>query len=112
MSGKFSVAIVDFRPLRRNTLVGFASVRINELRLVIHDVAIHSKGEGGRWVQLPAKPQLDKNGVQLRDARTGKPLFSPVLEFPDWKVRVAFSHAVCAALLDRFPRAFVEEGAA
>jgi hypothetical protein len=40
-------------------------------RLVIKDVSIHSKGESGRWVMLPAKPQIDRAGKQLRDARIG-----------------------------------------
>jgi hypothetical protein len=112
MSGKLTVGIVEFRPLRRNTLVGFATVRINELKLVIKDVAIHSKGEAGRWVQLPSKPQLDKDGVQFRDARTGKPVYASILEFQDYATRAAFSHAVIAALLDFAPNAFKEEAPA
>jgi hypothetical protein len=112
MSGKFSVSIVDFKPMRRNSLVGFATVRINELKLVIHGVSVHSKGDSGRWIQLPSKPLLDSDGKHLRDQRTGKPVYVPVLEFPDWKVRVAFNHAVCAALIDFAPNAFAEEAPA
>jgi hypothetical protein len=64
MSGKFSVAITDFRPLHKNTLRGFATIRIPELRLEIRDVAVHEKGSS-RWAQLPARPQLDRNGVPI-----------------------------------------------
>jgi hypothetical protein len=63
-------------------------------------------------VQLPAKPQIDRDGKQLRDAKTGKPLYASILEFQDYATRAAFSHAVIAALLDFCPRCFAEEAPA
>jgi hypothetical protein len=111
MTAQLSVAIVDFKPLRRNTLVGFATIRINELKLVIHDSAVQQKG-GGRWARPPAKPQLDCDGKAIRDQRTGKPLYAPVFEFSDWTARVAFSSAVVAALLYYAPNVFAEESTA
>jgi hypothetical protein len=66
--------------------------RINELKLVIHDIAVHQKG-GGRWAQR-------------------KPLYAPVFEFSDWTARVAFSSAVVAAMLDYAPNVFAEESTA
>jgi hypothetical protein len=72
MTGKFSVDIVGFRPMDRNTLVGFATVRINEMRL--HDVAIHARADS-RWAQLPAKPQLDPiTRMRRRSRGVGFPL--------------------------------------
>jgi hypothetical protein len=62
---KHTVAVLDFRPLRKNTLVGFARVHVNELKLVIHDVALHEKGTA-RWASLPAKPQV-KDGSLVTD---------------------------------------------
>ena len=35
---KFTVRVLDFRPLERNTLLGFANVAISETHLVIRDV--------------------------------------------------------------------------
>jgi hypothetical protein len=42
---KLTVTCADWRPLKRNTLLGFARIRVVELGLTIHDVAIHQKGE-------------------------------------------------------------------
>lgn len=106
MTGKFSVVCEEFRPMRRNTLMGFATVRIAELRLTIRDVAIHQKGDA-RWAQLPAKPMIDREGRAI--TKDNKIQYSSILEFSDRMTRDAFSHAVVAAILDRAPRAFDEE---
>jgi hypothetical protein len=108
MSGKFNITVTDFRPLQKNTLRGFATIRISEMRLEIRDIAIHARDDS-RWIQLPARPQLDRSGTPIRDALSGKINYATILEFFDRQTRDAFSHAVIAALLDRFPRAFDEE---
>jgi hypothetical protein len=53
-AGKLTVTCESFRPLVRNTLRGFAEITIAELRLKVHDIAIHEKGEA-RWAQLPSR---------------------------------------------------------
>jgi hypothetical protein len=107
---KLSITCADFKPIHRNTLVGFATIHIGDMRLTIKDVAIHTKGES-RWAALPAKPQIDRNGVPIRDAN-GKIAYATLFEFDSVAVRNAFSHAVIAALLDRFPHAFAMGAAA
>jgi hypothetical protein len=62
---KTTIVCDDWRALRRNTLLGFAAIKIQELHLLIRDVAIHEK-EGRRWAQLPAKPQI-KEGALVTD---------------------------------------------
>jgi hypothetical protein len=47
---KLTLLCTDFRPLHRNTLRGFARVKIAELKLEIGDIAIHEKG-AARWAQ-------------------------------------------------------------
>jgi hypothetical protein len=101
-AGKLTVTCTDFRPMRRNTLCGFAKVRINEMHLVIHDVAIHRKGDS-RWAQLPAKPQITKDGKTV--VRDGKTQYATILEFDSRDVRDAFSHRVIEAVLAFGPRA-------
>jgi len=108
--GKLTVTCREFKPLRRNTLVGFAQIRIAELRLDIKDIAVHQKGDS-RWAQLPAKPMIDRNGAVIRDSTTGKIQYAPILEFTDRATRDAFSHAVVSALLELVPDAFELEGA-
>ena len=105
---KLSITILDFKPLHRNTLQGFATIRINEMRLTIKDVAIHVKGDS-RWAQLPSKPMIDRDGAVIRDRETGKIAYANIFEFTDRATRDAFSHAVIAALIDSFPRALTVE---
>ena len=40
---KLSVSCHDFRPLVRNTLRGFATIAIADLKLIIRDVALHER---------------------------------------------------------------------
>jgi hypothetical protein len=79
MSNKFTISVTDFRPLRKNSLVGFATIRINELRLTIRDVSIHRHSNGGRWAALPARPMIDREGHHIK--KDGKPQYSVTLEF-------------------------------
>jgi hypothetical protein len=106
--GKLSVRIADFKPSRRNTLVGFANIRIPELHLEIRDVTVQQKGDA-RWAALPARPQLDSSGTPIRNAVTGKIAYATLFEFLDWQTRDALSRAVIAALLEHAPDAFAAE---
>jgi hypothetical protein len=101
---KLNITVTDFKPVTRNTtLVGFAIIRIAEMRLSIRDVAIHEKN-GERWAQLPARPQIDREGVAIR--KDGKLQYATLLEWDDTATRGAFSAATIAALLEREPDAF------
>jgi hypothetical protein len=102
---KFTITCRDFKAHRRNTLVGFATVRVAELHLDISDIAVHERN-GGYWAQLPARPMLDKNGVAIRDPASGKVSYANVFQFTDKATRDAFSHAVINAVLRVFPEAF------
>jgi hypothetical protein len=105
---KHAITCVGWKPLVRNTLRGFASIRISEINLTIHDVAIHEKGES-RWAALPARPQL-KDGMAI--TKDGKIQYATLLEFSDHGTRNAFSQAVIRAVLDFAPSAFDREEAA
>jgi hypothetical protein len=99
---KHTVICSSFRPCRRNSLIGFAAVRIAELRLTIRDVAIHEKGST-RWAQLPAKPMLKDGAAVFKD---GKAQYATIMEFDDRVVREAFSAAVIRAVIAFAPHAF------
>jgi hypothetical protein len=94
---------VDFHPLHRNTLRGFARVEIAELKLEIGDIAVHEKG-AARWAQLPAKPQI-RDGALVVDETTGKIAYKPVMQFTRRAVADAFSARVIDAVLGAFPAA-------
>jgi hypothetical protein len=90
------VSIEDFRSLVRNTLRGFARVRLPE-GIILHDVSIHIS-DGKPWASPPGRPMVGRDGRQLKDA-TGKPQFSPTLTFTSRADRDAFSNAIIEAVL-------------
>jgi hypothetical protein len=102
---KLTVVCEDFRPFARNTLVGFAQVRIKDMALVVKDIALHQKN-AARWAALPAKPML-KDGAIVKDTE-GKGQYVSVMEFTSREARDAFSAAVIAAVLAHSPNAFGE----
>jgi hypothetical protein len=97
-----SVSCIEFKAHCQNTLRGFATVRIEEMRLVVREVAIHSKGDKA-WVQLPARPWIKDGRVVTNDA--SKVQYSPLFEFDNSAVRIAFPDAVIRAVLVFDPRA-------
>jgi len=105
---KLSITCRAFHPLHRNTLRVFCEIRIEELRLVIRDIAVHEKGSA-RWVQLPAKPQM-RDGELVHDA-DGKIQYFHLMSFDNRAVSDAFSAAVIRALLEFAPAAFELEEA-
>jgi len=100
MSGKLSIECLDFRPLQKGTLVGFATIRIAQMRLTIKDIAIHDK-EGRQWAQLPAKPQIDREHRGI--VKDGKLQYTTILQFDTKDVADAFSAAVLNAVKTRVP---------
>jgi hypothetical protein len=103
---KTTIVCDDWKALHRNTLLGFASIKIPELHLSIRDIAIHQKN-GHRWAQLPAKPQI-KDGAVVKDS-TGRVVYFPMLAFDSREVANAFSAAVVDAVLVHEPAAFTDD---
>ena len=107
---KHTVEVENFRPHRSGTLYGFVTVFIPQLHLRIHELTVHEKN-GQRWVGLPARPQLTKDGSVRRDDQTGKTLYANILEITDRATRDAFSERTIASLVAAFPEAFDDEAA-
>jgi|GEM_PF-7044349 len=101
------IAIVEWRAFVRNSLRGFLTLRLR-CGLVLHDCPVH-QSHGRRWVGLPAKPMLTRDGQPLRDA-AGKPRYSPIASWPDRATQDRFSAAAIEALLRAHPDAFDMEG--
>ena len=106
---KFTVTVIDFHPLQRNTLRGFATVHIDELKLTIHDVAVHQHDNGKRWIGLPAKPIIDRDGNPKRSI-DGKIEYARLFAFDTRAVSDAFAGAVIKALLEYDETALGREG--
>jgi hypothetical protein len=107
---KLSIEVENFHQRRSNTLVGFCTVIVPEMHLRICDLAVHEKNDK-RWVNLPAKPWVDRDGTAKR-GDNGKVIYATVLEFTDPGTRNVFSDRVITALLIKFPRAFDDQTAA
>jgi hypothetical protein len=90
------VICLDWRPCDRNTLKGFARVKIPSWGLIIDGVAVHAK-EGRSWAQLPARPQIDKDGNIIRED-DGKVRYAKIMEFDDKRRSWDFSDAVIEAV--------------
>ncbi len=95
---KLPVQCTAWHPCERNTLRGFADLFLPSLHLEIRDCAVHEKN-GKRWVQLPAKPQLDNNRELVRDP-AGKIQYATIMRFRDRPTADAFSGAVVTAIQD------------
>src|ERR1700687_4616526 len=87
------VRLIEWRPIRRNTLCGFAIVEMPN-GLVIRELSIHEKA-GKRWVGMPAKPVLGQDGRQIENHAHKK----------QWAVLVGWRDR---DLADRFSGAVVE----
>jgi hypothetical protein len=97
----FSIECEEFKPVVRNTLRGFATIKVPDIRMRVKDVAIHVKN-GSQWAALPAKPQIRDGQVITKD---GKAQYVPILEFTDRNTGDAFSRAVIDAVLRAHPQA-------
>lgn len=98
-----SLQLVAWTAVERNTLRGFASVKLRN-GLTINDVSVHTTN-GKSWASLPSKPMLDRNGMAVRDAANGKIRYLPVLAWPNKPTADRFSIAVVAAVEAAHPDA-------
>ena len=101
--------ILDWRPLRRNSLLGFAKVELPS-GMVIADVTVLI-GERGPWASPPSKPMIDRDGIVLRDEKN-KIRYQPIIEFTSKGVRDRFSTAIIAALRLAHPEVFADAAVA
>lgn len=60
------VRILDWREMRRNSLLGFARVELPS-GMVIADVTILT-GERGPYAMPPSKPMIGRDGTVMKDA--------------------------------------------
>ena len=94
------VSLVEWKKLPRNSLRGFASVRLGA-SLIIKDITVHSSG-GKRWAGLPGKPLIQADGTAKRGPN-GKPVYVPMLEWVSKEAADRFSEAVISAVEREHP---------
>ena len=98
-----TIRILEFRPLRKNSLLGFAKVELPS-GLIISDVTILN-GDRGPWASPPSKPMVGADGVALR-GDNGKIRYTPIIEFTSREIRNRWSAAVIEAMRQSHPEAF------
>src|SRR5215467_4897625 len=89
-----TMQLLEWREVRRNTLVGFATVAL-PIGLVIRDITVHNKG-GARWASMPAKPVLDGDGKH--HVVDGRRQYTPVVEWRDRALAEEFSRRLVALI--------------
>jgi hypothetical protein len=89
------ITLLSWRPMAKNSLIGFAAVKIGK-SLIIRDVPVMSS-HGKFWASLPSKPMIDRDGTVMRDA-TGRARYSAILEWSSKAASDRFSESVVAAV--------------
>jgi hypothetical protein len=103
------IVIQKFRPVSKNTLVGFVDVQMTTIRLIIRDIAIHCF-DGRGWISLPANPMVERDGTPIINARTGKQDYFAFLRFDTRDAHDSFERQVLAALREAHPEVFADIG--
>jgi len=101
---KASAKLLDWRPMRKNSLLGFARVQFGS-GLIISEIAVHAAGSRA-WAQPPARPWLDGNKLVLTEA--GKVRWTPVVHFANHGVQASWSRQVINALREAHPEVLPE----
>ena len=96
------MALLEWRPVRKNTLLGFCSIELPN-GLQIDDIAVHVRG-GKAWVSFPARPMLDADGRQVM--RDGRPQYISMMRWQSRDLADRFSAALVELVRNAYPDAF------
>jgi hypothetical protein len=99
-----TIRIIDWRPLRRNTLLGFCKAEFPS-GVIISDITVLTSPRGP-WASPPSKPMLNRDGVTVKDDATGKVRYVPIVEFKSAEIRHRWSDVVIQAMRAAHPGAF------
>lgn len=94
-SPAFPVSLLEWKSLKKNSLRGFATVRIGKA-MKVSDIPVHCSN-GRRWASLPSKPLIDSAGIAVRDER-GKIKYIPIISWTEKESADRFSEAVISAI--------------
>jgi hypothetical protein len=92
--------LMNWRPLRRGKLYGFASVEL-PIGLQINECPVLD-GPEGVWATLPTRPELERDG-SARLGANGARVYQMLLEWRSRRLREAFSQRVVALVRQAYP---------
>jgi hypothetical protein len=101
------ITCLAFKPHVSGSLRGFADFHYPAARLKLIGCTVH-ESHGRHWVELPTKPQLDRERRLITDDR-GKIKYVSAIAWDSDQVRRAFSRAAVAAVLTYAPWAFDQQ---
>jgi hypothetical protein len=104
-SSRPQLRVLDVKRIRKNSLRGFASVKLPN-GLVINDVVL-GEANGRRWALLPSKPMIGSDGELLRDA-SGKARYTAIVEWASKELQQEFSRRIVAIVENWFGDVFDE----
>ena len=96
MTNNSNVTITEWTARTSGTLRGFCTVQFPS-GAIFHECGIFAS-EGRWWASPASKPMIGRDGTVLKDEKTGKTRYSPVVSFSDKTVRNRWSDQVIAAL--------------
>ena len=97
-----AIVILDWRPLRKGAVLGFAKVEFPS-GMILVAVCVLS-GDQGAWASPPSKPMMGRDGP-VKD-RNGKQRYAAMVEFNSRETKDRWSAAVIAAMEEQYPEAF------
>jgi hypothetical protein len=87
----------NWHPLERGTLRGFFDL-LEPSGQKLHECSLHVSGDS-RWVGLPSKPVIDKEGRHRDDpAKPGKKAYVATVSIPDKTRREVFQRQALRAV--------------
>ncbi len=92
--------LLDWRPLEKNTLKGFASVQFTS-GVIFREIAVHVSGSRA-WAAPPSRPWIKDNALVF-DETTGKAKWQMLVDFANHGVRASWSRQVISALAAAHP---------
>jgi hypothetical protein len=94
--------LIDWRPVRKGKLYGFATVEVAPIGLRMHEIPVLRSERGGPWACVPTKPRLGASGQQQREV-DGSPRYDRILSWSTRSRENDFSTAVVELVRRKHP---------
>jgi hypothetical protein len=95
--------LIDWRPLRKGRLYGFATIEVQPIGLQVHEIPVLMGAKNGPWACVPTKPRIDAKGQQMRDV-DGSPRYDRIMSWSTKRRESDFSAAVVNLVRRRHPQ--------